>query len=390
MGDKEGAVVRVVSKISALDADAWDACANPDPALYNPFVSYTFLEVLERSGCVSADTGWQPQHLALMDDGSELVGCMPCYLKNHSQGEYIFDFAWADAFERAGGNYYPKLQCAVPFTPVPGPRFLVPPGPDCADREKLLAAAAIEVAKRLDVSSFHATFIDGDAWQRLGEFGFLRRIDQQFHWPNDNYTSFNDFLDTLTSRKRKAIRKERATAIESGIEIERKTGADITENDWDVFYRFYVDTGLRKWGSPYLNRQFFSLLGEEMADRCLLIIAKRDGNPIAGALNMIGGDCLYGRYWGMAEYYPCLHFELCYYQAIDHAIAHGIPRVEAGAQGEHKLARGYMPTTTYSLHWFADPNLRHAVDDHLKQERPHVERAQGILADYAPYKKNTC
>ncbi|MGH1418629.1 MAG: GNAT family N-acetyltransferase [Hyphomicrobiaceae bacterium] len=392
MDDTKGAIVKVVPAIAELDPESWDKCANPDPTTYNPFISYAFLEVLERSGCVCDDTGWQPQHLAVMSAQKEddILACMPCYLKNHSQGEYVFDYAWADAFERAGGTYYPKLQCCVPFTPAPGRRFLTAPGPNSQDHEKLLAAAVFKLSKRLDVSSFHTTFIDEDAWTRLSEFGFLRRIDQQFHWTNSGYESFEDFLATLASRKRKAIRKERKTATENGIEITQLTGSAITEAHWDSFYRFYLNTSMRKWGQPYLNRKFFSLLGEEMADQCLLIFAERDGKPIAGALNMIGGDSLYGRNWGAIEHHPCLHFELCYYQAIDFAINHNIARVEAGAQGEHKLARGYMPTTTYSLHWFADPRLQNAVDDYLDQERSHMERTHEILADYGPYKKTTC
>ncbi len=389
MGDQEGAIVKVVPDISEFDQAQWDSCANPDPETYDPFVSFTFLNILEQSGAVSDKTGWQPQHLGLLDDHGNLSACMPCYLKSHSQGEYVFDHAWADAYERAGGDYYPKLQCAVPFTPVPGRRFLTRPGLDADLCEKMLATGAIELADRLGVSSFHATFVDEAAWQRLGLAGFLRRIDQQFHWTNENYETFDDFLATLSSRKRKVIRKERATAVRSGLEIVQLSGDDITEDHWDLFYKFYLDTGARKWGRPYLNRTFFSLLGEQMADQCLLILAQRDGQVVAGALNITGGDCLYGRYWGAIEHHPCLHFEICYYQAIDYAIANRLPRVEAGAQGEHKLARGYLPTTTYSLHWFADPEMRAAVEHYLQQERRHISHAKDLLTDYAPYKK-TC
>lgn len=392
MGESESAVVKIKSAISEIDAEDWDACANPSAASYNPFISHAFLACLELSGSVSPETGWLPQHLALYDANDQLVGALPCYLKNHSQGEYVFDYAWAQAFERAGGAYYPKLQCAVPFTPVPGRRFLTRPANESGtapeELEKILAAGAIELAQRHEASSLHATFVDEDAWRRLGNFAFLQRIDQQFHWKNDDYDCFDAFLETLASRKRKTIRKERKTARASGLEIQHIRGNDIREEHWDAFYEFYVNTGLKKWGQPYLNRTFFSLLGEKMADDCLLILCKRDERYIAGALNFIGGDCLYGRYWGATEHYDCLHFEVCYYQAIDYAITHNIARVEAGAQGEHKLARGYLPTTTYSLHWLADERLEQAVATFLNREREHVKHAQEVLATYAPFKKN--
>ena len=311
---------------------------------------------------------------------------MPCYLKSHSKGEYIFDYGWAEAYERAGGSYYPKLQCAVPFTPVPGNRLLVGEGADAAERERLLLAAAIEVAKRQGVSSLHLTFLTEGEWQRTGAAGLLQRTDKQFHWQNQGYKTFDDFLASLASRKRKAIRKERAEAV-AGLTIERVTGSDITEAHWDTFFAFYMDTGSRKWGRPYLNRAFFSALGQSMAERCLLILAKRDGRYIAGALNLIGGDCLYGRYWGTTDPKPFLHFEICYYQAIDFAIERGLARVEAGAQGEHKLARGYMPTPTYSVHWVADAGFRKAVARYLDDERRHMEHERAALAEYGPYKR---
>lgn len=379
--------VRVVADLSDIPADAFDACANPQDRSFNPFVSHAFLQALEKTGCVGRGTGWHPQHLVLESADGEICGVMPAYLKTHSRGEFVFDYSFAEAYHRAGGQYYPKLQVAVPFTPVPGPRILVQPGPDAELYEEILAGAAVEIARRNKISSVHITFLEEGPWRRLGEIGFLQRTDQQFHFANPGYGSFEDFLQTLASRKRKALRKERQQALSGGIEIEHVTGADITQAHWDAFFEFYIDTSDRKWGDPYLNRQFFSELGERMPERCLLVMAKRDGRYIAGALNMIGGDCLYGRYWGAIEHHPFLHFEVCYYQAIDYAIQHGLARVEAGAQGQHKLARGYVPETTYSAHWFADPGLSAAVARYLKTERLEVEKANQVLAEYAPYKK---
>lgn len=384
----EGVVVRVVNKLEQIDAEAFDACANPDTARYNPFVSHAFLEALEASGCVRAETGWLPQHLVLEGVDGGIDGVVPAYLKTHSRGEFVFDHSWAEAFERAGGHYYPKLQISVPFTPVPGPRLLVRPGEGAANRENLLAAAAVQLANRMDISSVHITFVEKETWERLGEIGYLQRTDQQFHFFNPGYEHFEDFLGTLASRKRKAVRRERREAIEAGLEISHVSGRDITEAHWDAFYDFYLDTGSRKWGSPYLNREFFSLLGQRMSNKCLLMFASLDGRYIAGALNMIGGECLYGRYWGASEYHPCLHFELCYYQAIDYAIAHGLKRVEAGAQGQHKLARGYVPETTYSAHWIADPGLSQAVERYLMNERRHVELAKRALSDFTPFRND--
>jgi predicted N-acyltransferase len=309
-------------------------------------------------------------------------------LKSHSQGEYVFDHGWADAYERAGGTYYPKLQVAVPFTPVPGPRLLVRPGPGRDEREHLLAAGAVELARRMGLSSLHVTFLDERPWRRLGDMDFLLRTGQQFHWRNQGFASFDDFLASLSSRKRKAIRKERATALAGGIEIELLAGRDIREAHWDAFFAFYMDTGGRKWGRPYLNRRFFSLLGQAMAERCLLVMARRGSRYVAGALNLVGGDCLYGRYWGAIEHHPCLHFEVCYYQAIEYAIVHRLARVEAGAQGEHKLARGYLPVTTYSAHWIADPALRRAVARYLEVERHAIAESCAELAEAAPYRKD--
>ena len=387
MSAKTAGVVRVepaIAKIAALD---WDACANPDPALYNPFVAHAFLKALEDAKCVGGRSGWVPQHLVVEDPAGGIAACTPAYVKTHSQGEYVFDHGWAEAYTRAGGQYYPKLQVAVPFSPVPGPRLLARPDSQAGHNVSLLAAGAIELARRLDLSSVHMTFMQQDEWNRVTGLGYLLRTDQQFHWLNDGYANFDDFLGKLSSRKRKTVRKERTQALSAGVTIERVQGAAITEAHWDAFFEFYMDTGARKWGRPYLNRKFFSLLGQSMADRCLLVFAMRSGRLIAGALNMIGGDCLYGRYWGMTEHHPCLHFEVCYYQAIDYAIAHGLQRVEAGAQGEHKLARGYMPSATYSAHWIADTGLRRAVSRYLDEERTAVAEHRQMLAEYGPFRK---
>jgi len=378
----EPVLLRVVSRIDEVEAADWDACALPD----NPFISHAFLKALEDSGSATAETGWLPQHLLLEDSGGTLIGCMPCYLKSHSQGEYVFDHGWADAYMRAGGRYYPKLQASIPFTPVTGKRLLVRPGVEQAEREAILLQAAAQVADRLGVSSLHITFLTRDEWQLAGELGFLQRTDQQFHWRNDGYRSFDEFLAALTSRKRKAIRKERRAALDSGVEIEWVTGRDLTEAHWDAFFAFYMDTGSRKWGSPYLTRACFSLLGQTMADRILLVLAKRSGRYVAGALNVIGSDALYGRYWGGLEDHPFLHFEVCYYQAIEFAIAHKLDRVEAGAQGAHKLARGYLPSETYSAHYIADLGLRRAVADYLKRERRAVARDIALLTEESPYR----
>jgi predicted N-acyltransferase len=302
-------------------------------------------------------------------------------------GEYVFDHGWADAFERAGGRYYPKLQASVPFTPVTGRRLLVRQDADADRNRHLLAAGAVALARRHGVSSLHVTFATQQDWEILGDCDFLQRTDQQFHFVNEGYGSFDDFLAALASRKRKAIRRERRDALAGGIVVEHLTGADIIESAWDAFFRFYMDTGSRKWGRPYLNRRFFSLIGERMADRILLIIARRAGKPVAGALNLIGSDTLYGRYWGTVDDQPFLHFEICYYQAIEWAIAHGLLHVEAGAQGEHKVARGYRPTMTYSAHWIANPSFRRAVSDYLTQERRQVVRDGAELAEFMPFRK---
>jgi uncharacterized protein len=393
--DGEAAVrVRITSDIASVPAEEWDACAangessEASDRADNPFIRHAFLRALEDSGSARRETGWLPQHLLMENDSGRLTACMPCYLKSHSYGEYVFDHGWADAYLRAGGSYYPKLQGAVPFTPVTGKRLLVRKGEDRTSSGGLLLQAGVMLADRLEASSLHVTFPTREEWELAGSLGFLQRTDQQFHWPNEGYGSFEDFLSTLTSRKRKAIRTERRRALADGIEIEWVTGSDLTEAHWDAFFGFYMDTGSRKWGSPYLTRQFFSLIGETMADDILLVLAKRSGRAIAGALNFIGRETLFGRYWGSLEEHPFLHFEVCYYQAIDFAIEHKLACVEAGAQGEHKLARGYLPRETYSAHWIADPGLRRAVADYLKRERAAVAHEIALLAEDSPYRRS--
>jgi predicted N-acyltransferase len=386
MGDAEQAIIKVAQGLAAVDAAQWDACANPPGEPANPFLSHAFLSALEDSGSATRRTGWTPYHLLLEDGCGGLAGCAPMYLKTHSRGEYVFDHGWADAFERAGGSYYPKLQIAVPFTPATGPRLLTKPGPGREAAENHLISGAVEVARRTGVSSLHITFMPEGQWKRLGAHGLLQRTDQQFHWENRGYKTFDDFLADLSSRKRKMIRKERERALENGVTVEWATGADLDEDHWDAFYAFYMDTGSRKWGSPYLTREFFSLINERMPDETLLVMAKRNGRYVAGALNFIGGDALYGRNWGAIEHHPFLHFECCYYQAIDFAIARGLARVEAGAQGEHKLARGYLPARTYSAHWIANASFREAVAEYLERERQHVDRDIQVLGEYSPFR----
>ncbi len=384
MGDIEQRAVtaRVAASITEIRPREWDACAGAD----NPFVSHAFLAALEQSGSAAPETGWAPHHLVIEDDAGGLKGVVPMYLKSHSFGEYVFDHAWAHAFERAGGRYYPKLQVSVPFTPVTGPRLLVRPGPDEARTRAQLTAGCVEVARRLGVSSLHVTFCGEDEWRRLGEAGFLLRTDQQFHWRNESYGSFDDFLSGLASRKRKTIRRERREATAEGITIETLRGAEIDERHWDAFHRFYLDTAERKWGSPYLNRDFFRRLGQTMADKVVLVMGARHGHYIAGALNILGQDALYGRYWGAVEAHRFLHFEVCYYRAIDFAIEHGLSRVEAGAQGEHKLARGYLPVRTYSAHWVRHRGLRRALADYLGLERREVAAGIELLTNHSPFR----
>ena len=369
---------RLADGVAAFAAEDWDRCAGTD----DPFLSHAFLSALEDSGSVAAETGWRPLPIAIDGVDSRPAAVAPAYVKSHSLGEYVFDHAWADAYERAGGDYYPKLQLAVPFTPVPGRRLLA--------RDPALAPALIAAAERVvdrhRLSSAHATFIARDEVPLFARAGWLVRTDSQFHWLNQGYADFEEFLATLASRKRKAIRRERARAI-AGLEIVQLSGAALTEAHWDAFWAFYQDTGARKWGHPYLTRAFFSLLGERLGERVLLILALRDGVPIAGALNLIGAEALYGRYWGCLEEVPNLHFELCYYQAIDAAIARGLSRVEAGAQGAHKLARGYRPVTTFSAHYLRDKRLREAVADYLAAERRAVAREIAALDEMTPFRK---
>ncbi|WCL55692.1 GNAT family N-acetyltransferase [Gimibacter soli] len=370
---------QLVSSILEIDAAAWDALAGNT----NPFVSHAFLASLEKSGSVGPGTGWQATHLTLADDTGALVAAMPLYAKSHSYGEYVFDHGWADAYERAGGRYYPKLQSAVPFTPVTGPRLLAP----TAALKTALAKAAADITAANGLSSLHATFIEPDERAIFEAAGYLIRADQQFHWFNKGYEGFDNFLVVLSSSKRKQIRKERRSVTEAGISFRHLKGHEITEAHWDAFFDFYIDTGNRKWGQPYLNRAFFSLIGKAMADRILLILAERDGMSIAGALNLIGDDTLYGRYWGCVEDHANLHFETCYYQAIDWAIAHGLKRVEAGAQGPHKLARGYEPVETLSAHAIPNDSFRKAVARFLRMERREVAEMGESLRDHLPFKK---
>ncbi|MCC2688971.1 MAG: hypothetical protein K0S21_1774 [Rhizobiaceae bacterium] len=389
---ESGMTIRIGSSVGAFTRDEWDALAGTSRSgggtAYNPFVSYDFLCVLEESGCAVPRTGWQGHHIRLENAKGDLVGAVPCYLKSHSRGEYVFDHGWADAFERAGGRYYPKLQGSVPFTPATGPRLLVSSGADAVSLRQALAAGLSAVADRLGVSSAHVTFAEPADMTALEAAGYLKRTDQQFHFFNDGYASYDDFLATLASRKRKALKRERRVALAEGVEIDWLTGSDLTESVWDDFFAFYMNTGSRKWGRPYLNRTFFSLLGERMASDVLLVMARRDGRYVAGAINFIGSDRLFGRNWGCIEEHPFLHFEVCYHQAIDFAIATGLAVVEAGAQGEHKLARGYRPVTTQSAHYIAHAGLRNAISDYLRHERRDVARAAEYLEEHLPFRKD--
>jgi predicted N-acyltransferase len=409
--DSSELTLEAVSSVSQIPAEDWDACANPasepdglggldtlaspnassesrsaSASRYNPFVSHAFFSALEASGSACARTGWGPRHLVARLDGG-IAGIVPCYLKSHSQGEYVFDRGWADAYERAGGRYYPKLQVSVPFTPAAGPRLLIPNGVDADQIGAVLAGGLVALCDATRASSVHVTFAREAEWKFLAEHDFLQRTDQQFHWHNQGYGCFEDFLGSLNSRHRKAIRRERREALSSGITIHALTGSDITEDAWDAFFAFYMETGSRKWGRPYLTRSFFSLVGESMAKDVLLIMARRNGRWIAGAINFIGSDTLFGRNWGAIEHHPFLHFEVCYYQAIDFAISRGLKTVEAGAQGEHKIARGYLPQTTLSAHYIADPGLRDAIAQYLKRERAYVAEAGRELREAGPFRK---
>ena len=374
---------RILQSIGEISVNDWNRCANPDTAPYDPFLSFEFLDALEQSGSATAQTGWQPFHLAL-NDGEDLLGVVPMYIKSHSQGEYVFDHAWADAWHRAGKDYYPKLQASIPFTPASGRRVLA--ATPCEETEQLLLSACAQVSEQIEVSSLHMTFMPETQWHLAGKLGFLQRLDQQYHWHNAGYSSFEDFLSDLSSKKRKNLRRERRDALSTGVEIEWLSGSDLTESHWDVFYRFYMDTGSRKWGRPYLTREFFSRISESMADDILLILCKRDQRYIAGALNFIGGETLFGRNWGCVEHHPFLHFEVCYYQAIDFAIARKLKKVEAGAQGSHKVARGYLPEATYSAHWIADARFRAAVADYLADEQLYVKQDIDYIERNSPFK----
>jgi predicted N-acyltransferase len=409
--DSSEITLEAVPSVSEIPTEVWDACANPASApdsldsldtlvspaaaadsdagskpAYNPFVSYAFFSALEASGSACARTGWGPRHLLARVEG-EIAGIVPCYLKSHSQGEYVFDRGWADAYERAGGRYYPKLQTSVPFTPATGPRLLIRDGVDRQAIGTALASGLVALCEATKASSVHVTFAREAEWKFLAAHGFLQRTDQQFHWCNQGFVNFEDFLATLNSRHRKAIKRERREALSAGITIHALNGSDITEDAWDAFFAFYMETGSRKWGRPYLTRSFFSLIGESMAKDVLLIMARRNGRWIAGAINFIGSDTLFGRNWGAIEHHPFLHFEVCYYQAIDFAIRRGLKTVEAGAQGEHKIARGYLPQTTYSAHYIADPDLRRAISDYLRRERAYVAEAGRELSEAGPFRK---
>jgi hypothetical protein len=411
--------ISIAETIGAVDPDEWDACANPqsngaggakwldardnagngqktatgavqssEQDAYHPFVSHAFLSALEQSNSVGARAGWRPRHALVRTADGSLVAAAPCYLKSHSRGEYVFDHGWAEAYARAGGSYYPKLQVTVPFTPAAGRRLLVRQTPQAEAIAHALAGGLAEICKISGASGVHVTFATEAEFRLLGELGYLQRTDQQFHWENQGFSSFEDFLSALTARKRKTIRRERHDALADGISVHRLTGRDLTEEVWDAFFEFYMETGSRKWGRPYLTRKFYSLVGQSMRERIVLIMAKRAGRWIAGAINFVGSHSLFGRHWGAIEHHPFLHFELCYYQAIDYAIAHKLPRVEAGAQGEHKIARGYLPMTTYSAHYIADPALRRAIADYLVRERAYVSAAGTELATLAPFRKN--
>ena len=391
--------IRIAKALADVDAAAWDACANPrdvanDPAdeaqkeRFNPFMSHAFLNACETSGSATARTGWSPLHVLVEDDAGALVACAPCYMKTHSMGEYVFDYAWADAYERAGGRYYPKMQVSAPFTPAQGRRLLVRPGEGADNARAALIAGLKAVRAKTGASSIHIAFPLKSECDALEEAEFLSRTGKQFHFFNRGYRTFDDFLADLASRKRKVVKRERRDALASDIEIHRLTGADITEEHWDAFFHFYVDTGNRKWGQPYLTRAFFSDIGANMAERILLVMARRNGRWIAGAINFIGDDALYGRNWGAVENHPFLHFEVCYYQAIEFAISRGLSRVEAGAQGEHKLARGYAPVTTWSSHFLADKRFARAVADFLRQEREAISEAIEVYGEHVPFRRD--
>lgn len=373
--------IRILNSLADTPADDWDACAGTD----DPFTSYRFLRALEDSGSVGAGTGWQPRHLTAYLDGT-LIAAAPCYAKSHSQGEYVFDHSWADAYMRAGGRYYPKLQIAVPFTPVTGPRLLVRDGFEEVGQAALIQGA-VQLAAENGLSSLHITFCTEAEAEAGKAMGLMHRTGSQFHWVNDGYDCFDGFLVSLSSRKRKNIRRERRQAQNFGGSVHMLTGDQITPDHLSAFWEFYQDTGARKWGTPYLTRAFFDIAHNTLRDDMLLVLAERNGRWVAGALNFIGADTLYGRYWGCVEDHPALHFELCYYRAIDFTIEQGLGRIEAGAQGEHKLARGYLPVTTHSLHWIADDGFRAAVAQFLEHEREAVEEDIEVMTSFGPFRR---
>jgi uncharacterized protein len=392
--------IRIATSLSNVSELEWNACAHAPNSLapnldalstrdeHNPFLSHAYLLALETTGCATPQTGWNSAHVLIETPDGQLQAAAPCYIKMHSMGEYVFDHAWADAYERAGGQYYPKLQVSVPFTPATGDRLFLRGGTESNAARTALISGLRALCRKAQASSIHVTFASENEWNALGSAGFLQRNDQQFHWINEGYVSFDAFLETLTARKRKMIKRERKDALaNNGITIERLTGDKITEAHWDAFFEFYTDTSNRKWGRPYLTRKFFSEIGRSLPSQILLIMAKREGKYIAGAINFMGSNTLYGRNWGAIEDHPFLHFEVCYYQAIEFAIERGLARVEAGAQGEHKLARGYRPSLTYSAHDFVDSSFGRAVSDYLQRERLAVEVAKGELEDIMPFKK---
>ena len=384
-------IIKIEPSLININPKQWNEFSHPkttDKNLkINPFISYEFLYALEASGSTKIKNGWGGAHILLEDEAENLLAACPAYLKSHSMGEYVFDQGWADAYSRAGGEYYPKLQISVPFTPATAPKLLAGDEDKAVDLKRMLASSIPELCARLGASSAHATFLTEEDKDIFLEAGFLERNDKQYHWFNENYGSFDDFIEALASRKRKLIRRERRDALANGITIECLTGSDIKTEHMEAFYTFYMDTGSRKWGRPYLTRAFFSIIQETMPDQILLIMAKREGQYIAGAINFIGGDVLYGRNWGCIENHPFLHFEVCYYQAIDFAIQKGLKKVEAGAQGEHKLARGYRPVTTYSAHYIADPSFRQAVANYLQEERNYIAELQDTLSEQTPFRR---
>ena len=375
--------IEIYDRIADISSIDWNACAGSD----NPFVQHAFLNALETSGSVTPETGWLAQHILVKDEEGIPTACAPLYLKNHSYGEYIFDWGWADAFQRAGGAYYPKLQAAIPFTPATGPRLLVKQGAS-DEYFEILVSAMLKIAKQHGVSSLHLTFLTKEEWKRLGNLSFMQRTSSQFHWENKNYRDFDDFLDSLISRKRKSIKKERRRVYEEGIELCCLTGDELSEEKWDIFYGYYTDTIDRKWGRSYLTRDFFSILGETMSNLAMLVLAEHNNTPVAGALNFLGSETIFGRNWGCSQDFKFLHFEACYYQAIEYAINNKLKWVEAGAQGPHKIQRGYLPREVYSAHWIKNDSLSAAIEGFLERERKEVDYQISELMRYSPFRSD--